>query len=149
MPRNSATEFYLKNILWIIFCLGAAGLCCAVQNIQRSGDESNAVSNIALIHRLQKQYAAKHRGRFAAGFDELIRSEKLDEQFGGLSPVIQGYAFEMKVSEAADEKPGFYSITANPLYSDGYSRHFYIDSTLTAIKRTDQNRPANAADPSM
>jgi hypothetical protein len=153
MKKFSANDFYLQVGIWIFACLTLAGMICAVRDISRSGDESNAFSKIAIVYRLQKQYAAKHHGKFASDFDELIKAEKLDEEFSGRNPVVNGYVFSMTVEEPAIHKPAFYSVNADPRVPQSYvrtaRRHFYIDSTLGAIKGTEENRPARADDSSL
>ena len=55
----------------------------------------------------------------------------------------------MKVSEPTAHKPGFYSISADPIEAPGASAHFYFDSNLRIVRTTDENRPAHADDPSI
>ena len=155
MNKYPANNFYLNVIVWSLFCL-SAGLIYSqaaevMASVFRNGNESNAVQAIQAIRFLQSEYAAKHQGKFAPDFDELIKTENFDDKFTGKNPVVDGYVYNMTVTEATETKPAFYSITADPntSYTHAQARHFYIDSTLGTIKGTDENRPANATDPSI
>jgi hypothetical protein len=153
MKTSPAKSFYLKNSIWIFFCLGLAAICnlanTIVINIGTAENESSTAGAIMTIRRLQYEYAAAHRGRFAPNFDELIKAKNLDKKFGGQNPVVNGYVLTMQVSEPTGQKPAFYSVTADPLDNEKGTRHFYYDSTLGVTKVTQENRPANAADPSI
>lgn len=142
----------LMIVIAIIALLIGVGVP-AWQSMVRSGNETTTVQSISTIRTLQAQYASKHKGSFAANFDELIKSVGLDEEFKGERPVVNGYIYSMKVQESSGTQPAFYSITADPQVSEGLqatgTRHFYFDSTLGAIKSTEENRPAKADDPSI
>ena len=142
----------LMIVIAIIALLIGVGVP-AWQSIVRSGNETSAAQNIQTIKVLQSQYASKHQGRFAATFDELIRTAQLDERFAGANPVVNGYIFTMRVEEPSGTRPAFYSINADPQVAEGVgatgNRHFYFDSTLATTKTTDENRPAKADDPSL
>ena len=118
-----------------------------------NGNETTAVQTIQTIKTLQSSYASRHQGKFAANFDELIKSVQLDEKFKGERPVVNGYVFSMTVEEPSATRPAFYSINADPQVSEGVqstgTRHFYFDSTLGTTKSTEENRPAKADDPSI
>ena len=151
---NSAKSFYSKICTWIFFCLCLAPVCSLVNtvktNIEKTKNESSAVEAIYSIRELQYKYAAKNQGKFAPSFDELIKTGYLNlKAFRGQNQVVNDYVFEMKVTEPTAQKPAFYSINADPLSTENNNRHFYSDSTQGAIKATEENRPANAADPSI
>ena len=155
MNNLLAKNFYLNVIVWSLFCL-STGLIYSqaaeeMARVFRNGDESRAVQAIQAIRILQSEYAAKHQGKFAPDFDELIKTEGFDAKFAGKNPVVDGYVYNMTVTEATDTKPAFYSITADPdtSYVSARARHFYIDSTLGTIRVTEENRPATAADPAI
>jgi prepilin-type N-terminal cleavage/methylation domain-containing protein len=118
-----------------------------------NGNETTAVQTIQTIKTLQSSYASRHQGKFAANFDELIKSVQLDEKFKGERPVVNGYVFSMTVEEPSPTRPAFYSVNADPQVSEGVqstgTRHFYFDSTLGTTKSTEDNRPAKADDPSI
>jgi hypothetical protein len=156
MSKFLFKNFYLRAFLWSFFCL-AFGLMCGLVNAElkkaapTGNKEEAALRAIAAIRQLQSNYAAKHDGRYAANFEELIKTENLDKDFNRKYPVLYGYVFEMKVSEPIAHQPAFFSIEAEPwIYGVADSpdkRRFYFDSTLETIKVTEENRPANAADP--
>jgi prepilin-type N-terminal cleavage/methylation domain-containing protein len=142
----------LMIVIAIIALLIGVGVP-AWQSMVRSGNEATAAQSIQTIKTLQTQYASKHQGKFAANFDELIKSVQLDDKFKGANPVVNGYIFTMKVEEPSQTRPAFYSINADPQVADGIqatgNRHFYFDSTLGTTKSTEESRPAKADDPSM
>ena len=151
--KASTKSFYQKNCLWLLFCLSLAPVCSLMNtlatNISVSTNENNAVRAIAQIRTLQMRYAAKNRGRFAADFDELIRSENLNEDFSGKNPIVNGYVYHLTVPEATAQKPAFFSITADPVSPGARTRHFYYDSVIAVTRATDENRPATATDPAI
>jgi hypothetical protein len=153
MKKNSAIDFYFKVSLWTFFCLGLVQIIYTFKTIGSAGNESDALDIISKINRLQTQYAKKHDGKFAPNFDELDKTEYLSENLGYAPPKIRGYAFKMKVEEPTSQKPAFYSISADPLEPKGFNqtgiKHFYFDSIIGRVKATEENRPANAADPSI
>ncbi len=142
----------LMIVIAIIALLIGVGVP-AWQAMVRSGNETTTVQSITTIRTLQAQYASKHRGSFAPNFDELIKSVGLDTDFKGERPVVNGYIYTMKVQEQSNTQPSFYSIIADPQVSEGLqatgTRHFYFDSSLGAIKSTEENRSAKAEDPSV
>ena len=114
-----------------------------------TGNETAAAKSLETIKTMQAQYASRHKGKFAASFDELIDNVGLDEQFRGENPTVTGYVYTLTTVES----PSSYSVTANPEVAEGVAktgtRHFYFDSTLGTTKSTDENRPATAEDPSI
>jgi hypothetical protein len=158
MSKFLFKNFYLRAFLWSFFCL-AFGLISGLVNTELKkvaptrNNEAAALRAIAAVRQLQSSYAAKHDGKYAANFEELIKTEHLDKDFNRQYPVIYGYVFEMKVSEPTAQQPAFFSIAAEPwIYGVADSpdkRRFYFDSTLETIRVTEENRPANAADPSI
>ena len=125
----------------------------AWKTVAKAGNEASAAQSIQTIRVLQAQYNSKHQGRFAPNFDELIKVMGLDEKFAGTSPVVNGYIFTMKVEATSSTKPAFYSINTDPQAGEGTQssglRHFYIDSTLSTTKITEENSSAKADDPSL
>jgi hypothetical protein len=150
MKKSPANDFYIKVCIWTFSCLILAGIFSFIKTViiedETSGNESSVLGSITTIQQLQTRYAQKHQGKFAQNFDELIKTENLDEKFTGEYPVVNSYVFVMKVSEPTSAKPSFYSINADPLYCDCEAMHFYFDSILLRTKETKENRPANADD---
>lgn len=143
----------LMIVIAIIALLIGVGVP-AWQGMVRAGNETTAAQTIGTLRTCQSNYAGRHQGKFAPNFAELIKSGCLDaDKFKSEPPVINGYIFTMKVEEPSTNKPSSYSINVDPQVPDGIqatgNKHFYYDSTLGAVKATDENRPAKADDPSM
>lgn len=139
----------LMIVIAIIALLIGVGVP-AWQSMVRSGNEAATAQSIQNIKVLQTQYAARHQGRFAPNFDELIKSGGLDNKFAGQNPVVNGYIFTLNVQDSSGSKPAFYSVNADPQVHGGTgTQHFYFDSNLATTKVTDEDRPAKADDPSM
>ncbi|CAN5316494.1 hypothetical protein BH10ACI1_BH10ACI1_16740 [soil metagenome] len=142
----------LMIVIAIIALLIGVGVP-AWQAMVRNGNETTAAQSLQTIKTLQAGYSSKHQGKFAANFDELIKSASFDEKFAGETPVVNGYIFSMKVEDPSTTKPAFYSVNADPQVGEGIqatgNRHFYFDSTLSTTKATEENRPAKADDPSI
>ena len=141
----------LMIVIAIIAILIGVGIP-AWQAMVRSGNETSAAQTIQSIRTCQSSYSGKNKGKFAS-FADLVKSGCLDaDKFPNEQPVISGYVFTMKVEEMTATKPAFFSLNADPQSSEGVgatgTRHFYFDSTLGAVKVTDENRPAKADDPS-
>jgi len=145
------------NLIELMIVIAIIGLLIAVGGIGwaamiKSGNETAAAQSIDRIKVYQAQYAAKNKGKFAS-FDELTAKVGLDESFKGDAPVVNGYIFKMTVEESNGSKPSFYSINADPQVSTGVtatgSIHYYTDSALSTIKRTDEDRPAKQDDQSL
>lgn len=141
----------LMIVIAIIALLIGVGVP-AWQSMVRSGNETTTIQSMTTIRTLQSQYASKHSGKFAPNFDELIKSVQLDEKFKGESPVVNGYIYTMTVQESSGSQPALFSIKANPQVSEGIqatgTRFFYFDSTLGAIKYSEEGE-ANAQSPSV
>jgi prepilin-type N-terminal cleavage/methylation domain-containing protein len=142
----------LMIVIAIIALLVAIGIP-SWQAMQRSGNEASAATTIQTIRTCQASYAGKNNGKFA-NFSTLVQQGCLDgEKFAGETPVISGYTFTMTIEEGSGTKAAKFSLNVDPQDSEGIdatgNRHFYFDSTLGAVKVTDENRPAKADDPSM
>lgn len=125
----------------------------AWQQMVINGNDTAAAKSVDLVRTMQAQYANRNKGRFAPTFQELVQKVKLDDDFNSEKPIVNGYVFTMKVQEPTASQPSFYSLNVDPQVADGIqatgSRHYYFDSTLGAIKSTDENRPATPEDPSL
>lgn len=145
------------NLIELMIVIAIIGLLIAVGGwgwaaMMRSGNESAAGQTIGKIRVWQGQYAARNKGNFGT-FDDLIRVVGMDDSFKGEQPVVNGYKYTMVVEPGTPSRPAFYSINADPQVGEGVSAtgtsHFYTDSNLGTIRRTDENRPAQATDPSL
>ncbi len=145
------------NLIELMIVIAIIGLLIAVGGwgwsaMMRSGNEAAASQMVGKIRVWQGQYAARNKGNFGT-FDDLIRVVGMDEGFKGERPVVNGYVYTMVVEPSTNSRPAFYSINADPQVSEGVTAtgtsHFYTDSGLGTIRRTDENRPAKADDPSL
>lgn len=143
----------LMIVIAIIALLIGVGVP-AWQAMVRSGNETTAAQTIQTVRTCQSSYASKHQGNFAPTFAELVKTGCLDpDKFKDEPPLINGYKFNLKVEAQSASKPPFFSLSVEPQVPTGIqatgNRYFYFDSTLGAVKATDENRPATAQDPSM
>lgn len=145
------------NLIELMIVIAIIGLLIAVGGwgwaaMMRAGNEAAAGQMVGKIRVWQGQYAARNKGNFGK-FDDLIRVVGMDDSFKGEEPVVNGYKFTMVVEPGGPSRPAFYSVNADPLVSEGVTAtgtsHFYTDSSLGTIRRTDENRPAKADDPSL
>ncbi len=132
-------------IIGLLIAVGGYGWSA----MMRSGNETAAAQTMDKIRIFQAQYGAKNRGKFA-NFEELIKTVGLDEGFKGERPVVNGYIYTMTVEEQSASKPAFFSVNADPQVTEGVSAtgsiHYYTDSAIGTIKRTDENRLAKQDD---
>lgn len=142
----------LMIVIAIIALLIGVGVP-AWQAMVKSGNESAAAQTIQAIRTCQAGYAGKNKGNFAP-FSILVQQGCLDaDKFNSETPVISGYVFTQTIEEGSGTKTAKFTLNADPQDAEGIdatgNRHFYYDSTLGAVKVTDENRPAKADDPSM
>lgn len=117
----------------------------AVNGLPKSiaaADETYAIQTLRTISSAQAQ-AKVTRGAYA-DFAGLTQAGFLDERFSTNSPVLQGYRFTMKVSDAE------FSVNADPQTAqpNSRSRHLYLESSDNTV----HVNPAAAAsrnDPSL
>ncbi len=143
----------LMIVIAIIALLIGVGIP-AWQAMVRAGNETTAAQTVQTIRTCQNSYSSKHQGKFAPNFPELVKGGCIDaDKFKNDPPVINGYIFTMKVDEPSGTKPAFFALNVDPQVGEGIqatgNQHFYFDSTLGAVKTTNENRPAKADDPSM
>ena len=145
------------NLIELMIVIAIIGLLIGVGTLAwtaviRSGNETTAAQQMKNLQAFQAQYASRNKGNFAS-FDELSAKMGLDEAFKGENPVKNGYVFTMIVVPSSGSTPSSYSLQANPQNGEGVSatgtRHFYVDSNISTIRGTDENRPAKADDPSI
>ena len=145
------------NLIELMIVIAIIGLLIGVGTIgwttaMRAGNETATAQMMKNLQAFEAQYASKNHGNFAT-FDELVAKMGLDEAFKGENPVKNGYVFTLTVVPSSGSTPSSYSLQANPQSAEGVSasgtRHYYVDSNLSTIRGTDENRPAKADDPSI
>ncbi len=124
----------------------------AWQEMTRAGNESNAIDFVSCIAEAQRDYSNLHQGDFAKNFEELRETLNSNKRCCSINSV-ESYVFEMKVEKSSATNASFFSIRADPKIPEGFfatgTMRFYFDSTLRAIKSTEENRQAKADDSSM
>lgn len=82
-------------------------------------------------------------------FQGLVAAGLLEPKFNSAAPVLNGYAFTMKVMPRTESGPPFFAVNADPVDKQGFTptgkRHFYLDSETAGI-RYHEERPATAND---
>ena len=110
----------------------------------RSGNAVAAIQHLKTIDLAQRQYYAAHARRFGT-FADLVSEQLLDSRFNGDAPVVDGYVYQLTISQQA-ANGSTYVLTANPLNSSTGRNHFYLDSTSDVI-RVNSDRTASPHDP--
>ncbi len=110
-------------------------------------NETVAYSTVKTLATAQQAYKDA-LGRYAT-FDELIETQLIEKGFAGERPVLDGYAYTMRVTPPTESAEAFYSINADPEQSGGLfptgRAHFYFDSDISGI-RSNGERPAGPRD---
>lgn len=112
-------------------------------------NEAAAIRTLQTIFRAQTQFMLSH-GEEYGSLADLAKDNYLDQRFAGTAPVVEGYAFTVKLSPKSGGESAAYSVNADPQQSDGTStggaRHLYMDSGSNVI-RANARQPATASDP--
>ena len=112
-------------------------------------NEAAAIRTLQTISRAQTQYMLSHAEEYGT-FDQLVQDNYLDQRFAGTTPVVEGYAFSLKLTPKSDSGSAAYSVNADPKQADGTStggaRHLYLDSSGNVV-RANAGQPATANDP--
>ncbi|MDT4898224.1 MAG: hypothetical protein QOH25_3301 [Acidobacteriota bacterium] len=112
-------------------------------------NEAAAIRTLQTIFRAQTQYMLSHAEEYGT-FDQLVQDNYLDQRFAGSTPVVEGYAFSIKLTPKSDSESAAYSVNADPKQADGTStggaRHLYLDSSSNVV-RANAGQTATASDP--
>jgi hypothetical protein len=112
-------------------------------------NEAATIRTLQTIYRAQTEYMLSHAEDYGT-FDQLVADRYLDGRFAGATPIVEGYAFTMKVTPKAGSESAAYSINADPKQSDGTStggaRRLYMDSTSNVVHAS-ATQSATANDP--
>ena len=112
-----------------------------------------AVNEADALYTLELLAAAEHIHLQAYGEYGTIRQLNdtgiLQTEIGGDPPARAGYAYTVRLTPKAGERPPAYSVNADPLVDKGREatgrRHFYIGSETIGV-RVNEERPATSAD---
>ena len=109
--------------------------------------ETTAVQHLKDIAACQQGYSTVY-GEYTT-FPQLAAScYLLNEKFAAETPVVGGYAYRMEVRPRSGDRPGFFSVSADPQPAPGEytgELHFYTDSDVGNIRQR-ADRPATASD---
>jgi hypothetical protein len=112
-------------------------------------DEAAAIRTLQTIFRAQTEYTLSHAEDYGT-FDQLVKDNYLDQRFAGAAPVVQGYAFTLKLTPKSGGEAAAYSINADPKQEDGTptggARHLYMDSNSNVVHASAAH-PATVSDP--
>jgi prepilin-type N-terminal cleavage/methylation domain-containing protein len=111
----------------------------------RAGNEAATLQNLKTIAAVQIQYYNTH-GRTFGSFEQMVKEQMLPNKFVGNPPNADGYVLTLKVTPKTATSPTSYTLNADPDSPNSGSRHFYIDSTDSAIHVNDA-QPAGPNDP--
>jgi prepilin-type N-terminal cleavage/methylation domain-containing protein len=145
------------NLIELMIVIAIIGLLIGVGTIgwttaMKAGNETAAAQMMKNLQAFEAQFASRNKGNFAT-FSDLVDKMGLEETFKGENPVKNGYVYTLTVIPSSASSPSSYSLQANPQSAEGVlasgNRHYYVDSSLSTIRYTDENRPAKADDPSL
>jgi Tfp pilus assembly protein PilE len=130
----------------VLMCL--ASLACqsystGLQQGVARADETAATGALHAIAVAQQTYAISNVGNYGT-FQQLVAGGYLDSRFNSDKPALKDYVLTMEVGSAA---PGpFYKCNADPAGAGPQGRHFYTDSSSSAL-HFNPTQPASASDP--
>jgi hypothetical protein len=112
-------------------------------------NEAAAIRTLQTIYRAQTEYMLTHAEEYGT-FDQLTKDNYLDQRFAGAAPVVEGYAFTIKLTPKSGGESATYIINADPKQDDGTptggARHLYMDSNSNVV-RASAVHPATVNDP--
>jgi hypothetical protein len=139
----------LLMIVTLPTCIFAANFVLTLRALKTSRVKANESHAVNILRKTESAQSKRfyRRGEYGT-FEQLHEEGLLDENF---YTVRQGYVFILNVSPAVEGRPPAYSVTADPLDSDGFfsatgSRRFFISSRDSAI-HFNNSRTATTDDP--
>jgi len=136
-----------------LYLLGFALLTCSslscqsyTTGLQQSvarADETAATAALRAVAIAQQTYAVSNGGSYGT-FTQLSAGGYLDERFNSEKPTIKDYLLTMEIGSGT-EGP-YYRCYADPVRSPQAGRHFYMDSTSTAL-HANNTQTASKDDP--
>jgi prepilin-type N-terminal cleavage/methylation domain-containing protein len=136
------------NLIELMIVIAIIGLLIGVGSIAwgamvRSGNETSAAQVMDRLRTYEAQYASRNKGKFAK-FQQLVEAGVLDQQYSTDTPVVNGYKFEIEVTDPTPASPAAYKIWAEPVQPTGVTatgtRFFFTSSSLGTIKAKDGSR---------
>lgn len=138
--RSLLTALFL--ICFVVF--GCQQYSTGLQQGSSRADETSAIATLRTIAQAQQTYSISKEGNYGT-FEQLAEDGVLDPRFNHSSPQLHGYVFTMNVTSSSGSELRSYSCNADPAATSPQGRHFYIDSSSTAI-RVNATRPATSDD---
>ena len=133
----------------LVFAVGAVAVLvgAAIYGHKRAviaGNQEAATMNLKTISRAQIQYSTEYGG--FGTFDQLVETRLLSQRFAGPKPIVDGYAYDLKVRPASAGQQSTFTLNGDPESPDMGTKHFFTDDSSPTI-RVNLNRPASASDP--
>jgi hypothetical protein len=142
MLRRLVLVFSLALCFALPSCQSYTG---GLQKSMAGADETAAISALHAIAVAQRTYGITNGGEYGT-LQQLTDGGFLDVRYGGSKPV-KDYTLTMNVIPKSSGGPeGSYSCNADPDDKGPAGRHFYVDSTSTAI-HINASQSATAQDP--
>jgi prepilin-type N-terminal cleavage/methylation domain-containing protein len=133
-------------IIGILIAVGVTGWRAAL----RAANEAAAIKTLRTIAEQQMLYYNAHQRTSFGTFDEMLKENLLDTRFGGATPVVDGYVYNMRVIPKSTTQQAGFAINTDPQVSEGVGatgkNHFYLDSDTNTI-HVNETQPATATDP--
>ncbi len=116
-----------------------------LQKTMTGADETAVIAGLHAVAVAQQTYSISNGGDYGT-LQQLTEGGLLDARYNGSKPV-KDYVLTMNVIPKSSGAPeGSYTCNADPDNQGTAGRHFYIDSTSTAI-HVNTTQPATAQDP--
>ncbi|MEP6818780.1 MAG: hypothetical protein ABJA18_04545 [bacterium] len=105
-------------------------------------DETSAMGALHAVAVAQQTYSITNGGNYGT-FPQLCAGGYLDSRFNSDKPALKDYVLTMEVGNSQDS---LYKINADPAGDGPQGRHFYIDSSSSAL-HVNPSQSASASDP--